>query len=702
MGRGKKLFGLIMVMVMLCTSVFAATYNISYEIYTGVLPDGATLSTSYDDSQTMIEFANAQPQPALEGYGFMGWYYESDYTNGYVKISDGTYIYADKQFVAGYAPAATFYASGTGSNGESVVNTFDGGEEYKAEVALGDPNNGFDATVQFTQQPKAIENYEFLYYYETVADTDASDGSSNYAVSAITAIDDAPGGTSWYRPTNTDTTKIYHARYKTLYSFDANGGEWAGSVNAICKAAPADVQANEPTNGTKTFLGWYESDLETAVSYAEMSAKPAGYTFYAKWGKLTPSYTLPTGLTAIYKDTLSDIDLSAFATTDGSFSWTDGTTEVGEVGDRTHSIKYTPADAANYETVTDSVTITVGKANPVIEINPAASAVAINSTLSASVLTGGVVRGVNNEVLTGSFAWADPTAVLATAGNISGNAVVFTPDNQNYNSANCNVTVRVNAASPAPTPGGGTFIPNTIKVHKADNEPKDDTVTENEDSNNQGGSGLATDPHIAYLEGYEDGRFMPEAKLTRAEAAAIISRVAKEPIDMEKDYPVSFTDVAADAWYAKYIGFVETLGVVNGYSDGTFRPDENITRAELVAILARIAGGELTYTDKFTDVTEEHWAAKYISYAYTNGWINGYPDGTFRPDDSITRAEAAKIINMSLERKSTNTDFGDYEVSVFTDLDASHWSYKYIIEAATSHRYMNKQDGTEIWTGLVE
>ncbi len=195
--------------------------------------------------------------------------------------------------------------------------------------------------------------------------------------------------------------------------------------------------------------------------------------------------------------------------------------------------------------------------------------------------------------------------------------------------------------------------------------------------------------HSAYIQG-ADGLFRPEDSLSRAEAAAMLARLTVDEqgqplFDQGQTYRHSFADVK-DQWHAPYIGFAAQYGLVNGYEDGTFRPDRPVTRAELVKLLAAYfpesaAGDGQT---GFRDAPQSHWAAKAVAYAAQAGWTGGYEDGTFRPDQPVTRAEAVRLINGALGRRPDSAHIQLLEEqNPFGDMDASHWAD--ILEAACGH-----------------
>ena len=204
--------------------------------------------------------------------------------------------------------------------------------------------------------------------------------------------------------------------------------------------------------------------------------------------------------------------------------------------------------------------------------------------------------------------------------------------------------------------------------------------------------------HYAFLVGYADGTFGPECNMTRAEVTTMFARLLTEQIEADKTYSSTFNDVAKDCWAANYIGYMQQFGIVTGYTDGSFRPNAPVTRAEFAAIASRFE--KLTQgSASFTDVPDTHWAVKYINFAATRGWVTGYADGTFKPEHSITRAEVAAVTCRLLERSADQTYIRSHigELRTFADVTESHWAYWYAMEAANGHDY-TKSGGSENWS----
>lgn len=183
--------------------------------------------------------------------------------------------------------------------------------------------------------------------------------------------------------------------------------------------------------------------------------------------------------------------------------------------------------------------------------------------------------------------------------------------------------------------------------------------------------------HNAYINGYEDGTFIPDGNITRAETAHMLYGVLETS---KEDVNLTFSDLENGAWYVPAVKAMTEAGIISGYYDGTFKPNRHITRAEFVAMLMRTENTQSGKELPFTDVPSYLWSADCISSAYEAGYIDGYEDGTFRPDSPITRAEAVKIINSALNR----TDLTDAS-NPFPDVKDTHWAYRHILEAAVTH-----------------
>ena len=214
-------------------------------------------------------------------------------------------------------------------------------------------------------------------------------------------------------------------------------------------------------------------------------------------------------------------------------------------------------------------------------------------------------------------------------------------------------------------------------------------------------TGLNGNDHYAYIVGYPDKTVRPQNGITRAEVATIFFRLlTDETRNANSTKSNSYSDVAAGAWYNHAVSTLSAMGIVKGDSDGKFNPNAPITRAEFAAIAARFDDKANTTTADFSDIAS-HWAKNEISAASNNGWINGYPDGTFKPDNKITRAEAMTLVNRVLKRlPETAEDLHDDMIKWSDNSDASQWFYLAVQEATNSHYYKAKENKFEKWSEL--
>lgn len=240
------------------------------------------------------------------------------------------------------------------------------------------------------------------------------------------------------------------------------------------------------------------------------------------------------------------------------------------------------------------------------------------------------------------------------------------------------------------------------EVEKPEPKPEDKP----EPKHHRGGGGdsvLNKEDHYQYLIGYEDDSFKPENNMTREEVAVMFSRLLKNPPVKGQVYPYNFPDVDQSRWSVTAISYMNKLGIVKGYPDGDFKPEASITRAEFAAMAAGFA--DLQEGDKtFSDLDSSHWAYDVVRKAASAGWISGYPDGSFKADNPITRAEVVTITNKMLNRKA-DQNFVDRNLDKllsFIDLNKDYWAYYPIMEATNGHDYIrssNKVD--EKWQDVT-
>ena len=216
-------------------------------------------------------------------------------------------------------------------------------------------------------------------------------------------------------------------------------------------------------------------------------------------------------------------------------------------------------------------------------------------------------------------------------------------------------------------------------------------------------TGLNGDDHYAYIVGYPDSTVRPQNGITRAEVATIFFRLlTDETRNANSTKSNSYSDVAAGAWYNHAVSTLSAMGIVKGDSQGKFNPNAPITRAEFAAIAARFDDKANTTAVDFSDIAS-HWAKDEISAAANNGWINGYTDGTFRPNNKITRAEAMTLVNRVLKRlPETAKDLHNDMIKWSDNSDTSAWYYLAVQEATNSHYYGIKENKHEKWSKLRE
>ncbi len=213
-------------------------------------------------------------------------------------------------------------------------------------------------------------------------------------------------------------------------------------------------------------------------------------------------------------------------------------------------------------------------------------------------------------------------------------------------------------------------------------------------------SKLNGDDHAAYVVGFPDGTVRPNDNMTRAEVSTIFFRLLKEDVRTENLASTNnFTDVSDSDWYNCAISTLEELGILTGDEQNNFSPNENITRAEFATICARFDDSEYEVSNGFTDING-HWATEYILEAAAHGWIKGYGDGSFRPNDHITRAEVMTLINRVLNRIPESNEDLHEEMIIWPDNNTDDWYYIPVQEATNSHDTQSKNHIYIKWTEI--
>ncbi len=210
---------------------------------------------------------------------------------------------------------------------------------------------------------------------------------------------------------------------------------------------------------------------------------------------------------------------------------------------------------------------------------------------------------------------------------------------------------------------------------------------------------LDTENHNQYLFGYPEGTFGPDQNMTLAEVAQMFYNLL---VDKNVAITASFEDVPADAWYAKSVNTLASMGIISGVGENRFEPERSITRAEFTSMAMKFTKGALDGTNVFSDVRSGDWFYEAVVGSIQYGWIEGYEDGTFRPENRITRVEVTSIVNKMLGRFADREFVAGHadELNAFSDVTSTHWGYYHIVEATNSHTYTKPSTNVETWTEL--
>ncbi len=241
---------------------------------------------------------------------------------------------------------------------------------------------------------------------------------------------------------------------------------------------------------------------------------------------------------------------------------------------------------------------------------------------------------------------------------------------------------------------------NLIGVHDTDDDDDDNEKVVVIKDNEIPVAELNKKDHFQYIQGYPDDTVRPEGLITREEVAAVFYRLLdpgyRLTILTDKE---NFIDVDSGRWSLKHIATLSNGNIIEGYPDGSFKPENPITRAELAAIASKFDKLSAVQENSFTDI-EGHWAIEYINSAAAKGWVKGYPDGTFKPDQYITRAEFVTLVNNVLGRKVHKDNILE-GAKVFPDLLENMWYYEAMMEAINSHTHKMDENMSESWIEII-
>ena len=644
------------------------------------LSDGSayTLNESKDKATQKVA-ANSKPAvvspiPVKSGFTFDGWYLENDrlYVD-FVPIGN-----SDMTLVAHWKPAAT--------KTYTVIYT-DGLTANKAFDDRAFPNLSVDAdTPDFGSTPTR-SGYVFTGWTPAVAKTVVApeDGSTVITYTATWEVD------NWNSTDNTETGGDgIPDKYQALVKFlpgDPNG-KVSGKITQVITMPKTGVEyvsevklgnveefevatatpkigfefnvwtMNEVTDETK-------DEAKTTVTPKDVTVKAGSKTtFFAHFKSIPTTYTVTytdgVGGKAFENQQYSakyDETTPTFVGTPTreGYKFLDWDPAVAKTvtGDATYTAKWTANDA--------KITFVTNGGSAVADKDGKTGATIDPRTMPSTSKSGYTFAGwFDNEGLTGTAVTRLPETFPA------GTTTYYAKWTRNY--------------TPRP------YTPPTVVI------PDDDAL------------GLNTTDHFAYIIGYGNGEVRPQNNITRAEVATIFFRLLTDDVRDENLTKTNrYSDVAATSWYNTAVSTLSSMGIITGYPDGTFRPNAAITRAEFAAIAARFDNDGDKTAAKFSDIAT-HWAKDEISIAYNNGWINGYPDGTFGPQRDITRAETMTLVNRVLNRQPETEDDLLPNMTVWTDnANPNAWYYLAVQEATNSHYYKFKTNSKyEKWTELRE
>lgn len=607
-------------------------------------------------------------EPTREGYSFEGWSvkvlpdendavcYDADGANDAADetllkagdtytITGGGVVFTAQWKLNTYIIASTLRINGN----EPVKET---GKTYSWSHRYG---GDFGVPIDYTDMFKALKDKTL----EVDAENEPYDaeiklcfpGSSNLFNEAILTYGQDGGG---WNPGVKNTAYIWgYATTSYEVIFDSDGGSAVDTK--IVKYGEKAVKPEDPTMKGYNFLGWFDKDGNPFNFDTEITHKTE---LKARWEKKTYTVTFdpndgevePTSKTVTFDAAYGDLPTPTRAhhTFKGWYLGTDKVTEATIVKTaENHTLR--AAWSRSYHALT--INYVDKKGNPVADSYEASVALGADFSVTSPDVKGYKLRDKDDAVIEGTMTAEGYTYDVVYVKKSSG--------------------------------GSGVQIESPNKPEK-DNSLKFNTAD-----------------HFAYVNGYPDGTVKPTGDVTRAEVAAILYRVMDA--DCVKTYETtrcSFSDVVRGDWFNTYVATLENAGViVDTRTNGKFRPNEAITRAELAAMLAQFADIK-SAANSFNDVSARHWASDEIAVCTKMGWINGYPDGSFRPDATITRAEMMAMINRALDRTPKSVSDLLSGMKTWSDnANTGAWYYLDVQEATNSHTY-TKSGTHETWKKL--
>ncbi len=714
----------------------ALTKN-SYTLTSGALVDGDELAVVVEGSQTDAgESANVvKSVKVMRG--------DTDVTANYTigESVDGTLTITKRAVTLTSGTASKAY-DGTALTNKDVTVSGDGfatgeGASYEvtgSQTVVGSSENEFSYTLN--ENTKAA-NYDITTVNGTLTVTSATEEV------VVTIVENS--GTVKYdgkehEVKGYEVKSISNPLYKESdFSFSGNAsvkGTDAGTYNMELKASDFTNNSQNITNvkfviedGTLTITkravtltsGTGEKIYDgTALTNKDVTVSGDG--FAAGEGasyEVTGSQTVVGSSENKFSYTLNENSKAAnydITTVNGTLTVTPVTAEVVvKIVGNTGSFVYdgTEKTVSRYEIISISSAL---YAPEYIEFNGKAEAKGTDVGTYPMNLKSEQFTNTNTETFTNvKFVVEDgsltitPMPITITAESATGAYILgpITSDKwTNTDTAKGDTVASVKITGKQETLGESANVPSDAVIKNADG--KDVTANYKIDYVNgvlKGIELLEKEEHFNYVIGYPDSSVKPNANISRAEVATIFFRLlTAEARDLYSKTTCDFTDIKDGQWYTRAIATLANAGIVDGYPDGTFNPNAPITRAEMATIIARFAKLDVN-TKTFNDI-DGHWAQKYIELAAGNNWINGYEDGSFKPNQNITRAETFAMINRVLEREVENVVdlLNPSEMNMWTDnLDTEAWYYIDVQEATNYHK-CDRIDKSqyEKWTAKID
>lgn len=499
------------------------------------------------------------------------------------------------------------------------------------------------------------------------------------------------------------TTQTYTAQWEAIeytIHFSATGasGATADQTYKFDSTTKNTLNRNGFTLTGKDFLGWSLTDGATTADFADgalindtlrtaLAASNGSITLYAVWADGVNNNLTVTGSKATAKRD-ETVDFTAYLN-----------------GVATDDVTWIVTGGQSGTHIDANGVLTIGSNESNGTVLTVTAIYKNDTSLTANATVRVVVNSNNNGGNNGGGTVSSSFVIKASAGNggiisPSGNVSVKRGDDQTF------VINPVNGYRIADVIVDGKSV-DAVSLYTFENVRANHTIevvftklnSIVADPTETGVAGwLQTREHIAYLGGYGNGLFGPNDNMTRAQVAQMFYNLL-----LEKDIPVttSFSDVPADAWYAKAVNTLASLGIIKGIGNDQFAPNRTITRAEFTVIAMRFANVSATVTNPFSDIASSDWYYTAVTSAVSYGWITGYSDGTFKPMATITRAEVATIVNRMLARTADRNFVDSSAVTRFDDVPATYWAYYNIAEATTAHTHTIDNDGVESWGRLM-